>query len=188
MIIQFDTKTLISNGITAHQLVLAYLIRSNDHALLMKYVFVSNTKHQLNSDLEALYNANFISGFRIDKIDWGKIKVTNNFIKLLANESLFEELFLNYPEFVIRPDGTEGIVRTRDLSIAYFYNNNVVRGNKDIHEHILKCLEEEIEDRTRRDTLKYMKKLPRWLREEDWKNYSLKATKMSEEVYGTKIE
>lgn len=187
MIITFDTKILILNKITAHQLVLAFMINEKDAYLINEYLYSSNTLNTISQDLDVLQKVNLIKGYNGGIFNFDKLKITDTFIKILANCNLFDELFLTYPEYVIRPNGKIDKVRIESNNVRALYNR-ITRGNYHLHEHILQCLREEIDWKERTDTMKYMKKLPKWVSDNHWQSFEKKLMNSSEGEYGTAIE
>ncbi|HPJ00551.1 MAG TPA: hypothetical protein PLN65_06925, partial [Enterococcus sp.] len=56
---------------------------------------------------------------------------------------------------------------TRKFFLSGVYNNTIVKNSFRKHERILKALKYEIEIRTLEGSLKYMKRLPKWLNSEE---------------------
>jgi hypothetical protein len=189
MIINFDTNILISNKITAHQLVLAFMINEKDSYLLHEYLGASGTINDVTKDLNRLQEVKLIKGYNGQFFNFDQIKTTEFFNKLLANYNLFDELFLTYPEFVTRPNGEIDKVRVETNNARALYAK-ITRGNYHLHEHILQCLREELEYKERTNGMQYMKKLPRWIADNNWKNFEgkMKSTSESKIEYGTTIE
>lgn len=119
-------------------------------------------------------------------------RIADLYKTLFAGDGYFEELVLAFPTSVIRPDGVRDQLRTDKKRSKVRYNR--VAKTRDVHEHIVKCLKFEVQERTRLNTLKFMKKLPNWISSETWKEWEDKLEHkelftLKEEggAYGTKV-
>ncbi|GAG01937.1 unnamed protein product, partial [marine sediment metagenome] len=66
-------------------------------------------------------------------------------------------------------------------------------GSKLWHDHILKCLMFEIQEREKEGSMSYMKRLPNWLSSEEWKSYEERvedsqSVTTEEKSYGHDVE
>jgi hypothetical protein len=85
-------------------------------------------------------------------------------------DKLCIELIETYPLKVIRPDGSTDYLRSNVKVLKEQYKK-IIKDNKDKHEFILKCLKFQIKEKTETGKLPYMKKLSKWLDNEEWKEY-----------------
>ena len=135
----------------------------------------------------------YIHGTREETYDFRYLKLSNKFIKLVSRGDVFEELIRHYPKSVVRPDDRVDYLLT-DLSSAKNIYTKLTNKNIALHDFIIECLKEEIEDREANDTMKFMKRLPKWISDRGWESYkeqvrSLQAVNGdSRYVYGTRIQ
>jgi hypothetical protein len=184
MTIEMNIEYLLKNKITANQFLVLQLILEKQDDRLGKF------KEVIGEDEYAkIIESLILIGFLIKEND--KLQVTKECLRTFKGKGYFEELYLKFPVSVVRPDGKRESLRTARKQCERKYRNLAKR--KDTHEHILKCLEFEIKERTINDTLKFMKKMPNWLSSEVWKEYEEKMKvsflidNMVEEQYGTEI-
>lgn len=213
MLVTLDTDLLATYKLTPDQFLLGYLIDKNRHDLISllyensylvtgpsnyKFVGTDINKKKEASRFISCFNRLKELGFIIDEndkegeYDLSKISVTPSFRGLYRKEGAFEELLEVYPTFVIRPDGTKDNLKV-DLPKCRKIYNSLVKNNKSLHEHIIKCLHNELSLRTVNGTMRYMKRLPKWLSAEEWKSYeesdvSSTSAKTETDIYGTKLE
>lgn len=160
MNIEINPDYLIKNDLTANQFLILQLICENDALRLDKFIN--------DEDIEQLKSKGFLT---VDKE--GNLEVTKEYLSTLQGKGFFEELWLTFPVSVIRPDGIRDSLRTSRKRVRTAYKR-IVKNRKDNHEHIIACLKLEIRERTKNDTMKYMKKLPNWLSSESWKEWEEK--------------
>jgi hypothetical protein len=72
---------------------------------------------------------------------------------------------------VLRPDGNYDYLRVDHKRSKLLYRN-IVGSDLTKHQMLIKCLKMEIEDRSRRGQLAFMKRMPMWLSSESWKVYA----------------
>lgn len=173
MILEIDTNFLLDNKITAHQFIIAKLISENKVLLLKKYISYSNTLNDLHRDLGQLNTAGFLSSsFSSGSfINLETIATSPKFIKSSTFTSdPFDEFYAIYPIKALRPDGMYDYLRVDQNKCRKLYHN-IVRTNPLLHDHIMKCLRSEIEERSLKGQMTYMKRMPAWLTSESWKAY-----------------
>jgi hypothetical protein len=197
MILEIDIQFLLDNKITAHQYSIAKLISDNKVTLLKKYIAYSNTLNELPKDLEALKKAGFLtSTFESGNfINLEKIEISQKFIKASTFTSdPFDEFYAAFPTKALRPDGMYDYLRVDQVKCRKLYHN-IVRVKPSVHSHIMRCLRSEVEERTLKGQMSYMKRMPAWLTSESWKIYEDhvegdEGTTQGEKhkAYGTSIE
>lgn len=115
---------------------------------------------------------------------------TNKLIEYLAPpKSLFDLFYDTYPSYVVRPDGSKCYLRTNVNKCRNLYNTMVGRSEA-LAEHILKCLNFEIQKKTREGAIGYMKTMWRWLQDHQWEasEEEMKdATTQIKNSYGTEL-
>ena len=169
MLIEIDTDTLLTNGITAHQFLIAQLIFEKRFDYLTEYLERSDAYDKFEYDLRVLTGANFVIVTSVP-YDFGKIVIRPEFMKIITKGDFFEELLAAFPAKVLRDDGTYDLLKT-DLGRCRQIYARITQGKKVRHDHIMKCLKYETENRYSMNSIKYMKRLPKWLSSEGWKSY-----------------
>jgi hypothetical protein len=171
MLITIDTDLLIKSKLDANQFTILTLIYENEIDLLNKYLKEINQYDKFaKEDLNELMKMGYIYGIKEEMYDFKHLELSNKFIKLVSRGDIFEELVRHYPKSVVRPDGKVDYLLT-DLSSAKNIYTKLTNKNIALHDFIIICLEEEIEDRTENDTMKYMKRLPKWISDRGWESY-----------------
>lgn len=195
MTIEVDIEVLSKSNISILQYIIGYFLLSKDFKKLeqlIKEIGESSFKTIL-SDMES---KSFIHNMNTDKdFSHDNIIIRNKFIGLTKeyeSEGLFDEILKLYPVKVQRPDGHMDYLRVDLKRCRRLYDNTIVKKSFKKHEKILKALKFEIEIRKKEDSLKYMRRLPKWLAMEEWKIFE-ERMKDSEELqdnntYGTEIE
>ena len=97
-------------------------------------------------------------------------QVTLNFKDLINKDDLFDELYNEYPVKVIRPDGNLDYLRADRKASRGIYAL-LTKGDKQVHDHIIKCLRFELKRRYANNSLNYMKRLNKWLSSREWESY-----------------
>jgi len=177
MILEIDTQFLLDNKITAHQFIIAKLISENKIPLLKKYISYSDTLNDLYKDLGQLKVAGFLSPtfnpssfISLDTID-----VSQKFLKACKfSDDPFDEFYSVFPVKALRPGGIYDYLRVDQARCRKLYHN-IVRTKPSSHEHIMRCLRAEIQDRGLKGQMSYMKRMPIWLTSESWKAYDDKV-------------
>jgi hypothetical protein len=197
MILEIEIQFLLDNKITAHQYTIAKLISDKKILQLKKYIAYTNTLNDLPKDLEQLKTAGFLSSsFNSGSyISLERIEISRKFVKASTfSEDPFDEFYTLFPIKVLRPDGMYDYLRVDQNKCRKLYHN-IVREKPSVHEHIVRCLRSEIEDRNLRGSMSYMKRMPAWLTSESWKGYedhieSDMVTTLEEKrkAYGSDIE
>lgn len=169
MTIELNTDYLVKQQLTANQFVILQVVLEGE---LQKLEELKGTYLNFANDLEELKTRGYI------EYD-GHLKVTESFFRTLKNKGYFDEFWSKYPVSVVRPDGTYSALRTARKQCERKYKK--LAGRKDQHDHILKCLIFEVNERKRTNTLRFMKKMPNWLSSETWKEWEQRM--MSAELF-----
>lgn len=183
MIFEIDMGYLKENNITAHQYVIAKLATDGELKILKSYVTMTSSFEELPRDLKNLYNQGFLVENPTDEATFSNIKVSDKFIKTHSfTDDPFEEFFNTFPIKVLRPDGNYDYLRVdRERSKKLYHN--IIHMNLSKHNFIIRCLKEEIRDKTLKSQLSFMKRMPTWLTSESWKVY---ADRIEEDSVSTK--
>lgn len=194
MIIEVDIRYLSECKISTHQYVILKLANEGNLRLLEKYLKSSGTFKYLPEDLNHLYDVGFIETPANTSAILSTIKVSDKFKRLfLSRENSFEEFYEAYPVRVLRPDGTQDYLRVDSKRSKLLYQN-IVGNDLNKHQLLMECLKREVEDRTKRGQLGFMKRMTAWLSSESWKVYAdsnsgnLKSIEEIKVAYGQEIE
>jgi hypothetical protein len=171
MIIEVDFDLLHELKLTANQFLLAYLIYKQDYQTLTKFI-ADTDKELVSKDVKKLESKSYISNISSDGALEPSALVARNKLNSIFEEEkdTFEELTGIYPMKVLRPDGYNDYLRT-DLKRCRKIYQGILGASKFRHKAIIRALKFELETRTREGTMKYMKRLPKWLAAEEWKVY-----------------
>lgn len=185
MLIEIDTDTLKRLKLSANQLIcLRLLMDKKNQKEYQNFIAVSP---MTEAEIDSLKTKEYIV-----TDDNGNIEVTEKFTSLFDKNDLFDEFYDLYPKLIIRPDGTKDYLRI-DVNRCRRYYNKIVGKSKTRHKHIIECLEAEINYRTQTNNMRYMKRMPRWLFNEEWQvgeeliNDAKKAAN-AEDTYGNTVE
>jgi hypothetical protein len=160
MVVEINTDTLIEFKLTANQFLLAQLIYEGSLGTISSLKLEFGEK-VIQEDLDILISAGYL------RKSINTYFVTPEFIRTVRKEGMFEELLALYPTSVVRVDGSKDYLRVGIARCKTRYNN-IIKKSKAKHDNILKCLQLEIETRTRENSLAYMKRLANWLTSREW--------------------
>lgn len=185
MKVEIDLSFIKKHKLTPTQYIVLHLAAKQNDKELNSLVASSQSLYQ--ADIEDLVEKELLV-----KED-GLHRIAPLYKTLFANEGMFEELVNIFPTSVIRPDGIRDQLRTDKVRSKRNYNRKAT--SRAVHEHIVKCLKFEVQERTRLNTLKFMKKLPNWISSETWKEWEDKLEhkelfSLDEEkggAYGTRV-
>lgn len=192
MLITFDTKLLIDNKLDAHRFVLLQLIHEKEYDLMEDYITNVNKRTEFSDDITELITLEFLLSSRRGMYDYQNLQTTNKFVKLITKGDMFQELIQHYPKSVTRTDGRVDYLLT-DLPKANSIYVKLTQNNRTLHEHIISCLKEEVEERELTNRMAYMRRLPRWISERGWESYKdrvrdLESVNGNSLGYGSTIE
>ena len=182
MLITLDTNLLINNKLDAHRFILLKMIHEKEYDQLKRYLQEISKLDEFLNDIDELIKMGYLLSFRKEAYDFQNLQITTNFTKLISGDDLFEQLVLHYPKSVVRPDGNTDYLLT-DLSKAKSMYTKLVHNNKLLHEHILRCLEHEIDDKEGDNGMQFMKRLPKWISDKTWESYNEQMRDL-QSVYG----
>jgi len=122
-------------------------------------------------------------------------QISPTFKELISSKGdLFDELYSEYPVKVIRTNGDVDYLRADRETARRIYALHV-KGDKTVHDHIIKCLRFEVKKRYANSSLNYMKRLNKWLSSREWESYEDEVDDLSsaatrnegESRYGTEL-
>ena len=187
MILELDTSLLdkIPEIKSINQLVFISLVLNDNqtknqdiHKLLS---LVSDEEIQELKDKDLISIDITSDGTIVHKTD----RLTN---LIKEDKSLFDTFFETFPVYVIRPDGTKGFLRSNINKCRKEYNR-IIGKSKAMHEHILKCLNYEIQNKMATGKLGYMKTMWKWLTQREWEAIEdqINEQPVTYNAYGTNI-
>ena len=183
MILELDTSILerIPDIKSIDQLVLLNLILNDNqinHQSIQRLLSLVNEEA-----IQDLANKDLIS-IRDNTLD--KTDKLSNLLK--EDKTMFDQFYDLYPVYVMRPDGTKGFLRANINKCRKEYNK-IVGKSKAMHEHILKCLQYEVNNKMFTGKLGYMKTMWKWLTQHEWEAIEDQMTQehAKYEAYGTGI-
>ncbi len=81
----------------------------------------------------------------------------------------FDLFYDMYPIYVLRSDGSKSFLRTNKNKCRNLYNI-MTGGNKEMCDHVNKCLQFEIDKKMRTGKMCYMKTMIKWLQDREWES------------------
>jgi len=170
MLIEIDIDLLCENNISANQFLLVYLVYKKELGKLTEYVEsngIADEEIQNLIDNKIIHNANSDGEY-----DWSKIVIRERFAEQIFGDFsvMWDEFWSTYPATVIRPEGNKGTLKGSQKLMKDKYRKIVGKDLKK-HQHILKMLNYELKLRNIEDSMKYMKTLGRWFKDESWMEY-----------------
>lgn len=172
MIVEVDIRYLIECRLSIHQYVILKLAYEGKLKLLERYVIASSTLNDLPKDLTHLYDEGYLSNPPNVSAIISTIKVSDKFARIFHSQlDSFEEFYGAFPVRVLRPDGNFDYLRMDRKRCKLLYDNTV---GADVTKHqlLMRCLKLEIDDRTNKGQLGFMKRMPMWLSSEEWKRFA----------------
>lgn len=185
MILEIDTSILdIIPDLTINQLVLLNLVM-NDNQSNNQYI------HKLislvsESEVQDLINRDFIA-ITLENNNT-VLHSTDKLISLLKEDkTMFDQFYDNFPVCVIRPDGTKGFLRANISKCRKEYNK-IIGKSRAMHEHLLKCLNFEVQNKMMTGKLGYMKTMWKWITQREWEAIEDQMNETpSYNTYGTEL-
>ena len=165
MIIEINTNILKDLGITADDFLYLYLLHATSHELISELT--------LKPNLEALQTKGLIKLGEEPQDHVVRQAFLNTFQD--SFDRMWSELLSHFPLKVYN-QGHMRVLRAKD---AFAKNNEkalrkyhkIVGKDKAKHDHIVKCLQNELELRKSTNTLGYMQMLTTWMNNHTWEQY-----------------
>ena len=191
MLRDVNTEVLINLNINAHQFIIMILLVDKQYDHLDKYLVASNSYDTFPDDLRRLSKKSLVAYHNDKPYNYKSIVVQPEFLCTLYKDDIFEELYNQFPKKATRPDGMVAYLR-RDRRLCKDLYYIITKDDRIKHDHILTCLEYELEYRKRNNGMQWMKTLQKWLSGREWENFEdLVAdgslTKQTDS-YGTQLE
>lgn len=187
MIIELNTKLLdLPEDLNMNQLVFLSMVLDKNQ----------NTKYQDVHRLVSLISDDEISYLvqqnLVTSIERGEFKVyeaTERLKTFMTNEKDYFDLFYElYPVYVLRPDGMKSYLRANVNKCRHLFNVTCGRSSA-MAEHLIKCLEFEINKKMKEGKIGYMKTMWRWLVDHQWEESEeeMNDTPVQQNAYGTDL-
>lgn len=187
MIIEVNTKLLdMPVEINSNQLLFLSIVLDKNQP---KYQDVRKIVSLISDDeIQYLVDQRLITSIeRGNSIIYQPTDVLKN--NLAMDKSYFDIFYDMYPVYVMRPDGSKSYLRANVNKCRHMFNSKV--GNSSaMAEHIIKCLDFEINKKMREGKLSYMMTMWNWLTRNQWEVSEEEMRDMEEkpnQSYGTEL-
>lgn len=167
MTLELDTSLFkLKENITINQIVfLTLLLNENQKYNQDVHEFLSRISE---AEIKELIDNGFVSV--TETADTKDYRITNKVKEFLApSKALFDMFYEAYPIYVIRPDGTKGFLRANINKCRKEYNS-IVGKSTAMHDHLMHCLQYEINDKMVTGKMGYMKTMWKWLVNREWES------------------
>ena len=165
MIIEVNTKLLdVEENINLNQLIFLSIVLDKNQP---KYQDVRKIVSLISDEeIQYLVDQKLISSIeRGNSITYVATDRLKEFVK--TDKSYFDLFYDMYPVYVMRPDGSKSYLRSNVNKCRHLFNSKV--GNSSaMAEHIIKCLEFEIDKKMNEGKLSYMMTMWNWLSRSQW--------------------
>lgn len=155
MLITLNTDSLKTLDIKLEHYVFLLMASENKQDLLNGY-FSKDTK-------DILFNKDLIENVE-------ECNLTEKAKSIIFGDNLFKEFVAEFPQKVIRTDGTVDFLRTDLVNAENIYLSYVGR-SRDKHNHIIKCLKAELQQRESNGSMPYMMRIFKWIANRGWTSY-----------------
>lgn len=166
MIIELDTKLLdLPEQLNMNQLVFLSMVLDKNQT----------TKNQDVRQLVSLIGDDEISYLvqqnliiSIERDDFIVYEPAERLKSFLSNKKDYFDMFYDqYPVYVLRPDGAKSYLRANVNKCRHLFNS-ICGKSSAMAEHLINCLNFEINKKTREGKISYMKTMWRWLVDHQW--------------------
>jgi len=191
MIIEYSVALLEQLKLTPNEFFIITLIKHKEFDLLEKFLKENYTSDESENTFRKFISLKYLTStsYLKNSYDYSVCKLGNELNSKLKTDDIFEEFLEAYPSSVIRTDGVIDYLRTDQKSCKLLYIKTT-KNSRASHEHILKCLNFEVEKRNRDGSMKFMPRMSKWLTQEAWKSYEDEINKsvIPVNTYGTDLE
>lgn len=190
MILELDTSLFdIYGEMSINQLVfLTLVLNENQSNNQDVHQFLSRISE---NEIQELVDSNIITVITSgDSKIYSISEDTRKHLK--QDKSWFDEFYEVFPVYVTRPDGTKGFLRSNINKCRKEYNR-IVGKSRAMHEHLIKCLQFEIDNKMITGKIGYMKTMWKWLTQREWEvteeemQFSMEQDMNNETAYGANI-
>lgn len=165
MIIEVNTRLLdMEEQINANQLLFLSIVLDKNQP---KYQDVRKIVSLISDDeIQCLVQQGLITS--IERGNSITYQPTDKLKEALTLEkSYFDRFYDMYPVYVVRPDGSKSYLRANVNKCRHMFNLKV--GNSSaMAEHLIKCLEFELDKKMREGKISYMMTMWNWLSRNQW--------------------
>lgn len=165
MIIEVNTKLLdLYPELNANQLLFLSIVLDKNQP---KYQDVRKIVSLISDDeIQYLIDQHLVTS--IGRDDSVTYKPTEKIEQEIApNKDYFDLFYDMYPVYVVRSDGSKSYLRANVNKCRHFFNTKCGKSSS-MAEHIIKCLEYEIDKRMREGSISYMMTMWNWLTRSQW--------------------
>jgi hypothetical protein len=191
MVVEFSVALLEQLKLTPNEFFIVTLIKHKEFDLLTKFLRELYTKDESETIYKKLIELKYLTStsFLQNSYDYSRCKIGNELYSLLKTDDIFEEFLEAYPSSVIRSDGVVDYLRTDQKQCRMIYLK-ATRNSPAVHQHILKCLNFEVDKRNKDGSMKFMTRMAKWLTTEAWKAYEdeINNVQVKTAKYGTELE
>lgn len=191
MVIEYSVALLEQLKLTPNEFFIITLIKHKEFDLLEKFLKENYTSDESENAFRKFISLKYLTStsYLKNSYDYSVCKLGNELNSKLKTDDIFEEFLEAYPSSVIRTDGVIDYLRTDQKSCKLLYIKTT-KNSRASHEHILKCLNFEVEKRNRDGSMKFMPRMSKWLTQEAWKSYEDEINKsvIPVNTYGTDLE
>lgn len=186
MIIEVNTKILDYPGINMNQLVFLSMVLDKNQKSYNQDVrkIVS-----LISDEEISYLISQELVTSIERSNSITYQATDKLKELVAPKKDYFDVFYDmYPVYVVRPDGSKAYLRANVNKCRHLFKTYV--GNSEaMAEHLIECLDKEVNKKMNCGKISYMKTMWRWLVDHQWEEIEeeMQDTTAMRSNYGTEL-
>jgi hypothetical protein len=172
MILELDLHLLYKSGLSPNQFIFCDLLREGHYLILQKLIKTTGFVNK-ESITDLLSKKYVISNEYFNLNDFNStirfLSITDKFKSILPvkNNDPFQDILNLYPTKTLRPDGNTDYLKTGIKKCNTKYNN-IIKRNPSKHELIVEALKYELNIRKKENTLKFMKRLPKWISDEEW--------------------
>lgn len=187
MKIEIDTTFIKTKKITIDEFAILALIEADDSTEINH---ISDILPTAKNTIQELVKKKLV-----EEKSSNRYKLTDEGLALFQMDELFEEFIKEFPTSVTRPNGEYDYLKIDQTRCKKLYRK-IIKNDVKKHLLILNSMRAEVFFRTREGSMKYFKRLPKWLAEESWMAYqdrinlaeSLKHIQVNSTGYGTSIE
>ena len=165
MIIEVNTKLLdIGEQINASQLLFLSIVLDKNQP---KYQDVRKIVSLISDDeIQYLISQGLITS--IERDDAITYQATEKLREAVSLEKSYFDIFYDmYPVYVMRPDGSKSYLRANINKCRHMFNTKVGKSSA-MAEHIINCLQFEINKKMREGKISYMMTMWNWLTRNQW--------------------
>ena len=187
MIIEVNTKLLDENPeLNSNQLLFLSIVLDKNQP---KYQDVRKIVSLISDDeIQCLVDQHLITS--IERGNSVTYEPTDKLKEQVAlNKSYFDLFYDMYPVYVVRTDGSKSYLRANVNKCRHFFDTKCGKSSA-MAEHIIHCLEYEIDKRMREGSISYMMTMWNWLTRSQWEAIEDEmedSKKVSVGAYGTEI-